>query len=158
MAGLSTFQSGPKGSKRDQNGQPRCFWPFGSPLGPSGPPWTISDKNDFFAPNGQSMVLRRCSKAKNQFLFKTVQKGLDGPKRVGNDQIHLGWPFVPAPFGLFYFSAKLCIPSCFWLMQNILEDVYIHPSEQSYNVVNVIHHPHPCHLASPSPSKYLSLW
>ena len=30
-------QRGPKGSKRVQNGQPRCFWPFGTLLGPSGP-------------------------------------------------------------------------------------------------------------------------
>ena len=29
MAGLSTLQSGPKGPKRDQNGQPKCFWPLG---------------------------------------------------------------------------------------------------------------------------------
>ena len=26
MSGLSTFQSGPKGSKRVQNGKPKCFW------------------------------------------------------------------------------------------------------------------------------------
>ena len=30
MAGLSTFQSGPKGPKKNQNGQPKCFWPFGT--------------------------------------------------------------------------------------------------------------------------------
>ena len=41
MAGLSTFQSGPKGSKRDQNGQPKCFRPFRTLLGPSGPFQTI---------------------------------------------------------------------------------------------------------------------
>ena len=50
MAGLSTFQSGPKGSKRVQNGKPRCFWQFGSLFGPSGHFWTISDKNQFVAP------------------------------------------------------------------------------------------------------------
>ena len=50
MAGLSTFQSGPKGSKRVQNGQPKCFWPFGTLLGPSGPFWAISNKNWFFVP------------------------------------------------------------------------------------------------------------
>ena len=33
MAGLSTFQSGPKGSKRVQNCQPKCFWTFGTHLG-----------------------------------------------------------------------------------------------------------------------------
>ena len=47
MAGLSTLQSGPKGSERDQNGQPTCFDHLGPLLGPSGPFWTISDKNDF---------------------------------------------------------------------------------------------------------------
>ena len=32
------------------HGQPQCFWPFLTLLGPSGsgPFWTISDKNDFF--------------------------------------------------------------------------------------------------------------
>ena len=49
MAGLSTLQSGPKGSERDQNGQTKCFWPLGTLLGPSGPFWTISDKNDFLS-------------------------------------------------------------------------------------------------------------
>ena len=37
MAGLSTFQSGPKGFKRDQNGQ-QIWDPFG-------PMWTIVNKN-----------------------------------------------------------------------------------------------------------------
>ena len=35
-AGLSTFQSGPKGSKRVRNGNPRCYWQFG-------PIWTLLD-------------------------------------------------------------------------------------------------------------------
>ena len=59
MVGLSPLKSGQKGSKRGQNGQPKCSWPFGTLLGTSGPCWTISDKNDFFAPNGQSMDWRR---------------------------------------------------------------------------------------------------
>ena len=50
MAGLSTLQSGPKGPKRDQTGQPRSFWTFGTLLGPSEPFWTISSKNWFFGP------------------------------------------------------------------------------------------------------------
>ena len=49
MAALSTCQSGPKGCKRDQNGQPKCFWPFGTLLDLSGPVCTISNKNWFFA-------------------------------------------------------------------------------------------------------------
>ena len=40
MAGLSTLQRGPKGSKRDQNGQPKSFWTFGTPFGPI---WTLLD-------------------------------------------------------------------------------------------------------------------
>ena len=84
MAGLSTLQSGPKGSKRDQNGQTKCFWPLGTLLGPSGPLWTISDKNDFFAPNGQSRGWQSCFGAKHQFLFEMVKKGPDGPKMVKN--------------------------------------------------------------------------
>ena len=59
-------------------------------LGPSGPFWTISEKNDFVAPNGQNRVLQRCFGAKYQFLFEMVQKGPDGPKRVPNDKKHLG--------------------------------------------------------------------
>ena len=43
-----------------------------------------------FAPNGQSRVWRKCLGAKNQFLFEMVQKGPEGPKRVPNDQKHLG--------------------------------------------------------------------
>ena len=42
---------------------------LGPRLGPSGPFWTISDKNDFFAPNGQNRVLQRCFGAKYQFCF-----------------------------------------------------------------------------------------
>ena len=49
QTGLSTFQSGSKGSKSVWNGQPRCFWQFGTLLGPSGPFWTISNKKCFFA-------------------------------------------------------------------------------------------------------------
>ena len=48
-------------------------------LDPSGPFWTISDKNDFFAPNGQNRVLQRCFGAEYKFLFEMVQKGPDGP-------------------------------------------------------------------------------
>ena len=101
MAGLSTLQSGPKGFKRDQNGQPKCFDHLGPLLGPSGPFWTISDKTDFFAPNGQSRVWQRCFGTKYQFLFEMVQKGPDGLKKVPNCQKHLGWPFwsLSKPFG-----------------------------------------------------------
>ena len=72
MAGLSTFQSGPKGTKMVNL---NVFYHLGPILGPSGPFWTISDKNDFFAPNRQNRVLQRCFGAKYQFLFKMIQKG-----------------------------------------------------------------------------------
>ena len=42
MAGLSTFQSGPKGSKRVQNGQPRCFFDH------LGPFWAYMDISGSF--------------------------------------------------------------------------------------------------------------
>ena len=47
MAGLSTFQSGPKGSKMVNQS---LFDHLGPLLGPYGPFWTTSDKNDFFCP------------------------------------------------------------------------------------------------------------
>ena len=47
MAGLSTLQSGPKGPERDQNVNLSVFDHLGPILGPSGPFWTISDKNKF---------------------------------------------------------------------------------------------------------------
>ena len=46
MAGMSTFQSIPKMVRK---GQPICFWPFGTLLGPSGAFWTISNEKWFFA-------------------------------------------------------------------------------------------------------------
>ena len=48
MEGLSTFQSVPKGSRRDQNGQPKCYRPFTTLLGLSGLFWTIENKKLFF--------------------------------------------------------------------------------------------------------------
>merc|ERR1712004_363920 len=72
-------QRGPKGTKMVNLS---LFDHLGPLLGPSGPFWTISDKNNFFAPNGQNRVLQRCFRAKYQFLFEMVQKGPDGPKRV----------------------------------------------------------------------------
>ena len=82
-----------KGFKRDQNGQPKYFWPFGTLLGPSGPFWTISNKNWYFAPKHLCHTILCPFRAKNHFLSEMVQKGLEGPKRVPNGQKHLGWPF-----------------------------------------------------------------
>ena len=81
MAGLSMLQSGPKGPKRDQNGQPKSFWTFGTLLGPSGPFWTISNKNWYFAPKHLCKTLFCPFGAKKSFLSEMVQKGPDGPKR-----------------------------------------------------------------------------
>ena len=80
-------------SKVVRNGQPSCFWPFGTLWGSNGHFWIISAKNQFVTPKGQSRVSRRCFWAKNNFLFEIVQRGPDGPKRVPNGQKQLGWPF-----------------------------------------------------------------
>ena len=93
MAGLSTFQSGPKGPKvvqRDPKGSKMVnqdvFEDLGPFLGPSGPFWTISIYSNVF-----------CSKAPppNPTL------SLWGNKRVPNCQIHLSLPFrtLLDPFG-----------------------------------------------------------
>ena len=59
-------QKGPKGTKMVNL---NVFDHLGPILGPSGPFWTILDKNDFFAPNGQSRGWQRCFGAKYQFLL-----------------------------------------------------------------------------------------
>ena len=51
-------QKGPKGTKTVNLS---AFDHLGPLFGPYGPFWTISDKNDFFARNGQSRVWHRCS-------------------------------------------------------------------------------------------------
>ena len=48
---------------------------LGPLFGQSGPFWTNSDKNDFFASNGQSWVWWRCFGAKNQFDPILIQMG-----------------------------------------------------------------------------------
>ena len=87
QAGLSTFQSGPKETKMVNLSVFDHLGPFWAHLDPFGP---FQTKNEFFAPNGQSRGWQRCFGAKYQFLFETVQKGPDGPKRVPNGQKHLG--------------------------------------------------------------------
>ena len=67
MTGLSTLQSSPKGLKRDPNGQPKCFWLFRTPLGPSGSFWTISNKKWYFAPKHLCKTLL-CSELVRIFL------------------------------------------------------------------------------------------
>ena len=80
MAGLSTLQSGPKGPKRDQNGQPKSFWTFGTLLGPSGPFWTISNKNWYFALKHLCRTLFCPFGAKNHFCLKWSNRVQMGPK------------------------------------------------------------------------------
>ena len=101
MAGLSTLQSGPKGPKRDQNGQPKSFWTFGTLLGPSGPFWTISNKNWYFAPKHLCKTLFCPFGAKKSFLSEMVQKGPDGPKR-GPKWSKTLRSAILVPFGLFW--------------------------------------------------------
>ena len=66
------------------------YWPFGTLLSPTGPLWTISDKNDFFVLNGQSRVWRKCSMNKKivfvlNFLKESrwAQKGHKWSKTLG---------------------------------------------------------------------------
>ena len=82
MAGLSTFQSGPKGSERDQNGQPKCFRPFRTLLGPSGLFWTIENKDKLFAPEHLCQTLLWTISDKNDLFAPNGQRVPDGPKRV----------------------------------------------------------------------------
>ena len=116
ISGLSTLQSGPKGFKRDQNSQPKCFWPFGTPLVPSGPFWTILNKNWYFAPKHLCKTFLCPFGAKTSFLSEMVQKGPDGPKRVPNGQKHLGWPFwsLLNPFGPLWSVDKPAMFGHFW--------------------------------------------
>ena len=67
--------------QRGQNGQHKSFWTFGTLLGPSGPFWTISNKNWYFAPKHLCKTLFCPFGAKKSFLSEMVQKGPDGPKR-----------------------------------------------------------------------------
>ena len=101
MAGLSTFQSGPMGSKKVQNGKPRCFWQFGTLLGPFGP---FQTKNHFLPYKDKVGFGRGAFEQKINFLFEMIQKGPDVPKRVPNGQTHLGWSFrtLLYPFGPFW--------------------------------------------------------
>ena len=110
---IFSVEKGPKGTKMVNL---NVFDHLGPILGPSGPFWTILDKNDFFAPNGQSRGWQRCFGAKYQFLFETVQKGPDGPKRVPNGQKHLGWPFwsLSDPFGPLWSVDKPAMFGPFW--------------------------------------------
>ena len=66
---VKVVQKGPKGTKMVNLS---VFDHLGPLLGPSGTFWTILDKNDFVAPNGQSRVWQRCFGAKYQFLFEMV--------------------------------------------------------------------------------------
>ena len=101
MAGLSTLQGGLKGSKRDQNGQPKSFWTFWTPLDPSGPFWTISNKNWYFAPKHLCKTLFCPFGAKKSFLSEMVQKGPDGPKRGPKWSKRLRL-IILVPFGAFW--------------------------------------------------------
>ena len=117
MAGLSTLQSGPKEPKRDQNGQPKSFWTFGTLLGPSGPFWIISNKNWYFAPKHLCKTLFCRFGAKKSFLSEMVQKGPDGPKRGPKWSKRLMLTIL-VPFGPFWTTLE-CWQAChncpFWV-------------------------------------------
>ena len=119
MAGLLTLQSGPKGPERDQNGQPKCFWPLGTLLGPSGPFWTVSNKNWYFAPKHLCQPLLCPFGAKKSFLSKMVQKGPDGPK-MGPKWSKTFRLTILVPFGPFWTTLE-CWQACHvwpFLVQN----------------------------------------
>ena len=101
MAGLSTLQSGPKGPKRDQNGQPKSFWTFGTLLGPSGPFWTISNKNDILLWSTSAEPYFVHLGQKNHFCLKWSKRVQMDPNGVPNDQKDLCWQFwsLLDPFG-----------------------------------------------------------
>ena len=61
VAGLSTFQSGPKGTKMVN----LCFWPFG-------PLWIISDKIEIFAPN---WLLEKHLYSPLRYQFQQIYQG-----------------------------------------------------------------------------------
>ena len=90
MAGLSTFKSAPKGSKRVQNGQPRFILPFYH----LGPFWA---RLDLFGPfQTKNDFLLKSTSAKPYFVHmekqidfclkwsKSVQLGLKGSQIVKN--------------------------------------------------------------------------
>ena len=68
-------------------------------MGPSGHFWTISDKNQFFAPKGQNRVGRRCFWAKNHFYVWNGKKGSrrvqKGPKLSKTSRFAISDPFGP---------------------------------------------------------------
>ena len=88
MSGLSTFQSSPKGSKRVQNDKPRCFWQFGTLLGPSWHFWTISDKNQFVTHKDKVGFGGDAFEQKIIFCLKWSQR-----VHTPNGQTHLGLQF-----------------------------------------------------------------
>ena len=100
----------PKWSKRDQNGQPKCYWPLGTLLGPSGPFWTVSNKNWYFAPKHLCQPLLCPFGAKKSFLSKMVQKGPDGPK-MGPKWSKTFRLTILVPFGPFW-TALECWQAC----------------------------------------------
>ena len=109
----------PKLYKRDQNGQPKCFWPLGTLLGPSGPFWTVSNKNWYFAPKHLCQPLLCPFGAKKSFLSKMVQKGPDGPK-MGPKWSKTFRLTILVPFGPFWTTLE-CWQACHvwpFLVQN----------------------------------------
>ena len=81
MAGLSKFQSGRKGHIRAQNGQPRCFWPFGTLLGPSGPFGTLSNEKWFLLKSTPAKPYFVLMGQQIDFCLKWSKSVQMGPKR-----------------------------------------------------------------------------
>ena len=101
------------------NGQPKCFWPLGTLLGPSGPFWTVSNKNWYFAPKHLCQPLLCPFGAKKSFLSEMVQKGPDGPK-MGPKWSKTLRLTILVPFGPFWTTLE-CWQACHvwpFLVQN----------------------------------------
>ena len=88
----------PKLSKRVQNVQHKCFRPFKTLFGPSGPYHT---RMNFVFQMDKVGFGRGALEQKNQFLFEIVLKGQYWLKRVPNGQKDSCWPFwsLLNPFG-----------------------------------------------------------
>ena len=98
MAKHGRLVNAPKWPKRDQNGQPKYFWTFGTLLGPSGPFWTISDKNQFVAQKDKEGFGDSAFEQKIIFRLKwskRVQTGPKGSQMVKKSRLTISNPFGP---------------------------------------------------------------
>ena len=99
-----------KGAQKGPNGQPKSFWTFGTLLGPSGPFWTISNNNWYFAPKHLCKTLFCPFGAKNHFCLKWSKRVQMDPNGVPNDQKTQVDHFSPFWAPLDHFGALTSLP------------------------------------------------